>query len=79
MFAKIFSPDRKSSLTTRQEHRRPHRSQIECLKEHEILTASPLEISRWQLAAVSGEAGTHHRTLQAIDQVMAAADNWAAS
>ncbi len=79
MFAKLFSPARKPSLTTRQDLRRTRCSRFECLERRELTTASPLEISRWQLAAVPGEANTHHRTIQAIDQVMAAADTWAAS
>jgi hypothetical protein len=56
MFAKLFSPARKSSSTTTRKNRLPRRSQFECLERRELMTASPLEISASQLAAVSDKA-----------------------
>jgi hypothetical protein len=56
MFAKLFSPARKSSLTTRRKNRLTRRSQFECLERRELMTASPFDISASQLAAVSVKA-----------------------
>ncbi len=56
MFAKFFSPARKSSSATTQKNRRTRRSQIECLERRELMAASPLGASASQLAVVSGKA-----------------------